>query len=514
MEFLDNILLYQDERPLLFTQLYFWGFLGIVLAVYSIIYKHGAVRNAYLFLVSLFFYYKTGGYFFSLLIFSTIVDYLLGLSVYRAKRKTVKKLFVALSVIVNLGVLSYFKYTYFFVDLANQMIDLLREYDIVALPHFEVYNVLADLWNNISGSRLDISTIILPVGISFYTFQTISYTVDVYRKKVAPVKNIIDFGFYVSFFPQLVAGPIVRAAEFIPQLYQEYRLTVREMGHAIFLILNGLVKKMIISDYISLNFVDRVFESPLSFSGFENLMAVYGYSIQIYCDFSGYTDIAIGVALLLGIRLPLNFYSPYKADSITDFWRRWHISLSSWLRDYLYIPLGGSKRGFVVTLVNLMVTMLLGGLWHGANIRFIIWGGLHGLALAFHKIWLKINPFRRLKPGFSRFLAVSSTFHLVTFAWIFFRTEDMKTALQMIGKIANDFDVQLIPRILSAYYIVFSLILTAFVIHWLPSRVKESYRGRFIKSPIWLKGIIIVVIVFIIYQFRSSELQPFIYFRF
>ena len=317
MDILKDILLYSEAKPLLFTRLYFWGFYALLLVIYSVIYKKNPLRNAYLFFISLFFYYKSGGYFFTLLIFSTIADFTLGQLIYSAKTSLKKKLFVATSVIINLSLLGYFKYTYFFTDILNTTFH----------SDFEVINYLASWTNSLTGSSFDISRIILPVGISFYTFQTISYTVDVYRGKLKPVKNIIDFGFYVSFFPQLVAGPIVRAAEFIPQLYQKFKLSKREFGHAVFLILNGLVKKMLISDYISINFVDRIFESPFSFTGFENLMAVYGYSIQIYCDFSGYTDIAIGVALLLGFRLPINFNSPYKAINITDFWRRWHISL-------------------------------------------------------------------------------------------------------------------------------------------------------------------------------------------
>ena len=242
--------------------------------------------------MSLFFYYKSGGYFFVLLIFSTLVDYTAGILIYNSRTKFKKKLFLTMSVATNLSLLVYFKYAYFFTGLFNQSFH----------SNFEVINRLALWTNQLTGSGFDISKIILPVGISFFTFQTISYSVDVYRGKLEPVRSIIDFGFYVTFFPQLVAGPIVRAAEFMPQLYQKYKLTKQEFGHAVFLILNGLIKKTMISDYISINYVDRIFDSPSSFSGFENLMAVYGYSIQIYCDFSGYTDIAIGVALLLGFR--------------------------------------------------------------------------------------------------------------------------------------------------------------------------------------------------------------------
>ncbi|MBU8892799.1 MAG: MBOAT family protein [Bacteroidales bacterium] len=511
MDILKDILLYSEAKPLLFTRFFFWGFYAFILIFYSILYKKNHLRHAWLFFMSLFFYYKSGGYFFTLLIFSTIADFTLGQLIYSAKTNLKKKLFVACSVLINLGLLGYFKYTYFFTDIINSTFH----------TNFEVINHLANWTNNLTGSSFDISRIILPVGISFYTFQTISYTVDVYRKKLKPVKNIIDFGFYVSFFPQLVAGPIVRAAEFIPQLYQKFKLSRQEFGHATFLILNGLVKKMLISDYISINFVDRIFDSPGSFTGFENLMAVYGYSIQIYCDFSGYTDIAIGVALLLGFRLPVNFNSPYKAINITDFWRRWHISLSSWLRDYLYIPLGGNKKGKSRMYVNIMITMLLGGLWHGANLRFIIWGGIHGLGLVIHKLWVKLNlslskyyTSKSSKNVFLRFISVFTTFHLVTFAWIFFRAESLEIATGMIRQIFTNFQPGLVPIMISSYYKTLLLIFVGLGIHWLPSSFKENYRGWYIKSHIAIKVLLVVFVIFILYQIKSSEIQPFIYFQF
>lgn len=526
-EYLQNIFLYNEKAPLLFTGFYFWAFFAILLVGYSIVYKKKVVRNSYLFILSLFFYYKSGGYFFTILIFSTLVDYSLGLLIYNANKRSLKKLWVFCSIAVNLGLLAYFKYTYFFTNLFNQFLDWLL-YNLNSLndyfslhliipssiPKFEVVNLLAKWTNDITGSGFDISTIILPVGISFYTFQTISYSVDVFRNKLKPVRNILDFGFYVTFFPQLVAGPIVRAAEFIPQLYKKYQLSMQEFGHAIFLIINGLIKKMIISDYISINFVDRVFDNPLSYTGFENLMATYGYSIQIYCDFSGYTDIAIGVALLLGFRLPLNFNSPYKATSITDFWRRWHISLSSWLRDYLYISLGGNRKGKIRTYINLMLTMLLGGLWHGAAIKFVIWGGIHGVALALDKVRLLIFKKRQKTSLISRFFSVLITFHIVTIAWLFFRAGSMLEVKQMLNQIFNNFAPELMWQMIVSYKTIFAIILIGFVIHWLPASFKETYRGLFIKSHILIKILIATLAVILIYQFKSADVQPFIYFQF
>ncbi len=496
-------------QPMLFTHLHFWLFFAFVLSVYTFIYKKNWLRNAFLFFASLFFYWKSGGHFFVILIFSTLVDYTLGQLIYKSDIQWKRKLFVGMSVFVNLSLLAYFKYAYFFVGIYNDLFH----------AHAEVVDLLALWTNNLTGSNFNISEIILPVGISFYTFQTISYSVDIYRKKVQPVRNIVDFGFYVSFFPQLVAGPIVRAADFVPQLYRKYQLSKAAFGKAVFLILNGLIKKVLISDFISINFVDRIFENPNLYSGLENLLGVYGYGLQIYCDFSGYTDIAIGVALLLGFKLPLNFNSPYKAENITDFWRRWHISLSSWLRDYLYIPLGGNRKGKIRTYINLLITMLLGGLWHGAAWRFVIWGGLHGLWLAIHKFWM--STFRKNKTQksnlFIHFLRVFLTFNLVNFAWIFFRAPSSKQAFDIIKRIGTLFNAEQVSRfsdIFSAYAYIFALMALAYIIHWLPKSLKTRYQHFFIKMPWFLKVLVIVVVVFVLYQSKSGDIQPFIYFQF
>lgn len=509
MDFLKAFLTYDPRQPMLFTHLYFWIFFAVVLFVYTLVYKKDWMRNAFLFLASLFFYWKSGGHFFTILIFSTLVDYTLGQLIYKSDVQWKRKLFVGMSVVVNLSLLAYFKYAYFFVDIFNDLFN----------TNMQVIDLLAVWTNNLTGSNFNITEIILPVGISFYTFQTISYSVDIYRMKVKPVKNIVDFGFYVSFFPQLVAGPIVRASEFVPQLYQKYQLKKAEFGKAVFLILNGLIKKMLISDFISINFVDRIFENPDLYTGIENLLGVYGYGLQIYCDFSGYTDIAIGVALLLGFRLPLNFDSPYKSESITEFWRRWHISLSSWLRDYLYIPLGGNRKGKIRTYINLLITMLLGGLWHGAAWRFVIWGGLHGAWLAIHKAWLtffgKKDESKRTVWG--HFIRVFLTFNLVNFAWIFFRAPSMKEAggvIRRIGTMFNGEQLKQLPEIFSAYGHIFGLMLFAYIIHWLPKSFKNKYQKWFIDMHWSVKVIIAVVVAFVLYQAKSSDIQPFIYFQF
>jgi alginate O-acetyltransferase complex protein AlgI len=503
-QLLSEIFLYNPEKPLLFTQLFFWIFYFVVLLIYSLIYRERALRNAFLFLASLFFYWKTSGLFFLILVFSTFSDFYLGMLIHGARKKGWKKFGVIMSVVVNLFMLSYFKYTYLFVDTVNSLFHI----------DLHVVNHLA-LWSNqLTGTHFDTSVILLPVGISFYTFQTISYTVDIYRGKVDPVKHILDFGFYVSFFPQLVAGPIVRAAQFVPQLYKRYHVTYQEFGYAVFLILKGLFKKMFIGDYLAVNFIDRVFADPTGFSGFENLMALYGYSLQVYVDFSGYTDIAIGVALLLGFRLPKNFNTPYKATNVGNFWKRWHISLSSWLRDYLYIPLGGNRKGRVRTDVNLMITMLLGGLWHGANWHFVVWGGLNGLAIVVYKQWKKISPYEHSNHWAARFWKIFLTFNFITFTRIWFRSESMQKAGQLLHQVAHSFHAEIIPQVLWSYRLVFAVMALGYFMHWVPESWKLGLLNWYIRIPVWAKVLIAVVMIFVIYQSWSAELQPFIYFQF
>jgi alginate O-acetyltransferase complex protein AlgI len=504
IEYLRNIFLFNEDAPLIFTRFYFWAFFAIVMALYSIIHQKKKPRNAYLFLVSLFFYYKTSGIFFLLLIFSTIVDFFIGRGIYRSDIKWKRKLLVALSVTVNLSVLVYYKYAGFFTETFNYVFGV----------ELEAVDLLAKWTNQFAGTHFTIDKIILPVGISFFTFQTISYSVDIYRGKLKPVDSIIDFGFYVSFFPQLVAGPIVRASEFIPQLYKKYNITRAEFGLAVFMILNGLLKKLVIADFIAVNFVDRVFSNPMTYGGFENMMAVFGYSIQVYCDFSGYTDVAIGVALLMGFRLPTNFNSPYKALHTGEFWKRWHISLSSWLKDYLYIPLGGNRKGRVRTNINLMITMLLGGLWHGASWQFVIWGGLNGVGLIIYKYWRKISPFKDNRTWPVRFYAIFLTFNFITLTRIWFRAETMEATNGIMHQISSAFDVTQIWEVILAYKNIFGLMVLALVIHWLPVKTKNFYKQVFIRSPHWAQAAMVVLAVFVIWQARTAGLQPFIYFQF
>ncbi len=503
-DFFRNIFVFNQDAPLIFTRFYFWAFFAVVLAGYSVIYKKEKPRNAYLFLVSLFFYYKTSGIFFLLLIFSTLVDFFIGKAIYKSDIKHKRKLLLALSIVVNLSVLVYYKYSGFFSESINYLFGI----------QTEPVDLLAKWTNQFAGTHFTIDKIILPVGISFFTFQTISYSVDIYRRKLKPVDSIVDFGFYVSFFPQLVAGPIVRASEFIPQLYNKYNVTKAEFGFAVFMILNGLIKKLVIADFIAVNYVDRVFGNPMTFSGFENLMALYGYSVQVYADFSGYTDVAIGVALLMGFRLPTNFNSPYKALHTGEFWKRWHISLSTWLKDYLYIPLGGNRKGNLRTDINLMLTMLLGGLWHGASWQFVIWGGLNGIGILIYKFWQKISPFSGNNSWAIRFYAIFLTFNFITLTRIWFRAQTMEAANGIMHQITHAFNFNHFGEILLAYKNIYAMIIFALIIHWLPVKTKQNYKTIFIQSPQWAQAVVTVTAVFIIWQARTADLQPFIYFQF
>ncbi len=499
---LDQIFNYSEKHPLLFNQYLFLLLFTVMFAGYTLVHKRVRLRNFYLLIFSLFFYYKSSGLYFFLLLFSTVVDYGCGYGIFLSKNQLGKRLYLLLSVFVNLGMLAFFKYSYFFVDIINSSFD----------TSFKAVNFLAVFANESLGASFNINEIFLPVGISFYTFQTLSYSIDIYREKIKPCGNIFDFAFFVSFFPQLVAGPIVRASEFLPQIKRPYYLSKSGFGIAVFLIMTGLIKKVVISDYISVNFVDRVFDTPDLYSGFMNLMAVYGYSIQIYCDFSGYSDMAIGLAALLGFKLPINFNSPYKARNITDFWRRWHISLSTWLRDYLYISLGGNRKGKIRTYFNLFITMLLGGLWHGAALKFIIWGGLHGVALAIHKLWMRFSNFSLGRPG--RVLSVIFTFHFVAFCWLYFRASDVPTVKAMLNNIFFDFDWFGVTERVVAYWKVFALIVLGFVLHLLPNNLKNRVQWWFTESPMYVKVMVFVIVVFATFQATVAGIQPFIYFQF
>lgn len=612
-EIIQGILGYDAESPLLFTQFYFWMFFLVVLALLSLTHNRIGMRNAMLCAVSFFFYYKSSGLFVLILAFTTLFCFFCGKKIYESKDEGKKKLYLITGLIVNLATLSYFKYAYFFTSLINSLFG----------TKLKVWDAFAWIGNQVAGSNMfDVDNILLPVGISFFIFQSISYLMDIYRRRIKPLEKILDFGFFVSFFPQLVAGPIVRANTFIPQMHKPFFLSRRHFGIAIFWILNGLAKKIILSDYIAVNFIDRVFTNPDMYSGFETLTALFGYSLQVYADFSGYTDIATGVAMLMGFYLPLNFNSPYKAPNPGNFWKRWHISLSQWLQDYLYIPLGGNREAtfgtycciltialigtilsgsvyvaivvvalaVVITAVailkperrkkintnlNSMNTMLLGGLWHGASWNFMIWGGLNGLGMVVFKFWKKRDVYERslimlivtmvlgwlqIRYGYPIFTiglvwfgiifvgtmirmtynlfggkqkwsktenvwAIAQTFVFITFTRLFFRSGSnqdpdqanhaaWQTAKTMITQLATRWNVDMIPDMIVGYRYVYCVIVIGMVIHWLSDDMKRRYRLSFATMPLPAMALVSAIMIFIIYQFATADLQTFIYFQF
>jgi D-alanyl-lipoteichoic acid acyltransferase DltB (MBOAT superfamily) len=491
MDLLMPYFIYDKSNPLLFGSGMFLVIFIVFFTIYATIYNKKTLRTIYVLLFSLFFYYKAGGLFVFLLIAVTVANYLLSHLISTAETVFLRKFFLAIAIISNLTILGYFKYTGFFIANINEF----------AKTEFLAPNI------------------ILPIGISFYLFQAISYCTDVYKNEIEAEKSFLNFSFYLCFFPQLVAGPIVRAKEFMPQLQSTPKITNLDLGNGLFLILLGLVKKTVISDFVSLNLVDRIFFSPDLYTPFENLLAVYGYTMQIYCDFSGYSDMAIGLALLLGYKLPINFHTPFKSKNITEFWRRWHISLSSWLRDYLYIPLGGNKNGKIRTYINLFIVMLIGGLWHGASWKFVAWGGLHGIALIIERIICKIFKISRKKEDgkfniFSPFF-IFITFHFVAFSFIFFRAADFQTALNVIRQILRlTFEPDKFLVLVSCHKLVISFMLFGFFIHFIPEKIVEKIRNSFALSPIWVKILILGIVFRISYSVSTSDIQPFIYFQF
>ena len=488
---LKEILSYDSSAPLIFNSGLFLFLFVAFLALYLLLRRTTTLRIIYVIAFSLFFYYKSSGIYFLLLVFAAVSDYIISHAIAGSSDPKTKRRWVAASVVINLGMLGYFKYTNFFIDIANSLA---------------------------GGGFLEFQNIFLPVGISFFVFQSMSYTIDVYRNQIQPLNRFTDYLFYLSFFPQLVAGPIVRAKDFIPQIRKPVEVTERMFSGAIGLIIIGLIKKAIISDYISLNFVDRIFDEPALYSGFECLMGIYGYALQIYCDFSGYSDMAIGIALLMGFRFPKNFDAPYKSATITEFWRRWHISLSSWLRDYLYISLGGNRKGKLRTYLNLLITMVLGGLWHGAAIRFVLWGALHGVALALHKVWLRINPWAKasgeqMNP-LSRVLGWLVTFHVVCLGWLLFRAEDMQTVQVMLYQIANSFNTAIIPQVIEGYKAVMGLIVLGYGMHFIPKQIDDDLMRKVGGASFWWQVAMLVITAWCVMQIKSSDIQPFIYFQF
>ena len=533
--------LYDSKNPLLFNNGFFVYFFTLFILLFFALRNHHKARRYVFCIFSLYFFYKASGWFVGLVLISAVVDFFLSNAIYREKSQSRKKFLLVLSILFNLGMLFYFKYTDFFIEISNSLFD----------TNFNPLNL------------------ILPIGISFYTFENLSYTVDVYRGEFKPANKFSDYLLFLAFFPKLMMGPIVRAHDFVPQINEPYVISERDFAKGFFLIISGLIKKLVISDYITLNMVDYMFDNPALHTGVENLMAVYGYAMVIYCDFSGYSEIAIGIALWLGFKIPPNFMSPYQSLNITEFWRRWHISLSTWLKDYLYIPLGGNRNFSVASFIfvggflvgsfimgvelfhlsnlwaavisavlllifiipalitkktsgiaanfNLLTTMLLGGFWHGASWNFIIWGAIHGVGLGIHKIWMLLTDKSFAAFNQSRIYKIISgilTFHFVCFAWIFFKAENLEIAKEMIYQIFNNFDISVFGPFYDNYKGVVWMILVAMVLHLIPDNLADKVIARTKTIPMVVYILVFFLFLILYGYFKSAEQVMPIYLQF
>jgi alginate O-acetyltransferase complex protein AlgI len=464
------------------TMIFGLFFLIVFMAAWSLD-RHNQGRKLLLVGASWVFYAWWDWRFVGLLFTSAVLNWAIARWIGRRRAGGAALWLVALGVAVNLIILGFFKYYGFFTEQLRGL--LLTAGWVRDLPLLQV---------------------ILPIGVSFFTFQGISYIVDVYRGKCAPAPSLLDVTLLLSFFPHLVAGPIVRASDLLPQFARTPQLTKEAAARGFLLIAWGLFKKTVIAAQLATSLVDPVFFDPSARGAPDLLLATYGYAVQIYCDFSAYSDMAIGLAALLGYHFPRNFDQPYRAGTLREFWRRWHISLSSWLRDYLYIPLGGSRGGPARTCVNMMITMLVGGLWHGASWTFIAWGALHGAALCFERIWRGLRPNAGWLPEWA---GVLITFHVVCLGWILFRSESLPMALaylQGLGRWGGGLEV--------ATPLTVVLIGLGLMLHALPPRAIES-SARLLKAlPSPAAGVAVGLTILVVEAMRNPGVAPFIYYQF
>lgn len=491
-EILTDLLLYDRANPLLFnTGLFLLLFVAFLL-IYQALRRWRTVKMLFVIAFSLYFYYKSSAQYCFILLGVCISDYALGRWLGSVSNNAGRKAIIWLNVVINVGMLVYFKY----------------------------FNLLYETFANITSTRFDPLDIVLPAGISFFTFRSISYMVDIYRREIEPCRNFLDYTFFLTFFPPLLAGPVVRAKDMLPQIKENPVVTRAMVAEGLFLIIAGLIKKVVIADYISGNFVDRIFDNPSLYTGFENMMGAIGFALQLYCDFSGYSDMAIGIALLLGYRFKDNFNSPYKSQSPTEFWKRWHISLSSWLMDYIYIPLGGNRKGRRRQRANLMATMLIGGLWHGASWMYLLWGGYNGALLVGHKalkrVWhvpakLKENI---VSGSIIRATNILITFILITIGFAFFRAESVGHIGDMATAIFTNFHAEIAPQFVAGYALIVVAIAAGFLLHFAPHSWQRGLQRAYGWLPLAVQALILAAVLFLVIQTRQSSLVPFIYLQY
>lgn len=472
---------YDKQNPLLFNSGFFVYYFAAFIGLYYFFRNNYKTRTWLFCFFSLYFFYKASGWYVLLIVASAIVDFFIGNLIYEVPSKRSKTILLCVGLCFNASLLIYFKY----------------------------FNFLVNTYHQITHNNVKPLEVVSLIGISFYTFESISYMVDVYHKKILPARRFADYLLFLSFFPKLVMGPIVRAADFLPQIAKPYFVTNEDFSKGFYLIISGLFKKLIISDYIAANFVNYIFDEPGRYTGLECLMAAYGFAIIIYCDFSGYTSIAIGIAKWLGFSIPDNFNLPYQSLDITEFWKRWHISLSSWLKDYIYIPLGGNRKSTGRKYLNLIITMLIGGLWHGANFTYLVWGLMHGCALAVHKLWQTKSQYVLRNFGKTKLYALLSgliTFQFVCIGWIFFRSKDLQHAKAIFVQIKKQFSFNTFPKFWQNYHTVVMFMLLGLLLHFVPQKLTLKFQNQIQKEG--LLGLSFLFIIFILLYGTIKSAEP------
>ena len=485
---IPQLLAYDPAQPMLFNTGLFLVLFVIFMFLYLVVKGHRLLKMLLVIAFSLYFYYKSGSWCVYILCGVCVSDYALGRLLGVTRRDIWRRAIVLLNVGVNVGMLVYFKY----------------------------FNLLYEAFCSIVSTSFEPLDVILPAGISFFTFRSISYMVDVYRGDLEPCRNFLDYFFFLTFFPPLLAGPVVRARDMLGQIRENPSATREMISEGLFLIMTGLVKKVMIADYISANFVDRIFDNPALYSGFENLMGAIGFTVQLYCDFSGYSDMAISLALLMGYRFKINFDAPFKSQSPTEFWRRWHISLSTWLRDYVYIPLGGNRHGRARAYLNQFLTMVIGGFWHGASWMYVIWGAYHGLLLVAHKV---ISKVWKLPEGLAgrpevKVLNIAITFMLVVAGFTLFRAPDLETVAVMGQQIFGDFHLSVLPQFVEGYILIVGALVASMAAHFTPRSWTTGTARVYEVMPVAFQAAILALVIFLVIQTRQSEIVPFIYLQY
>jgi len=479
-----DLLKFNPADPLIFSTSLFFFLLCGFLFLYNLMAKYKNARLMLIILFSLYFYYRSAGYFAGILIISAIVNFLFGRFIHSEQRSGLRRLYLILAIIINIGILAYFKYTNFIIQIIN----------------------------DVQNSQIEPLNIFLPIGISFYTFKALSYIFDIYMEMMEPTKSFRDFCVFVFFFPNIQLGPIERASNFLPQVENEYELTKADLGKAFFLICAGLIKTVVVNDYLGANFVSQIFDWPERYTGFQNLLATYGYSLQLYCDFSGYSDLAIGIALLFGFKLMDNFNAPFRATSVADFWRRWHISLSRWLLDYLFKPLQIKFRNLKMfsNIIGLFITFIICGLWHNAGWNFILWGALHGFYMSVGVLLQKPKQFvyKKLNIQNTLFLKIVQgivTFHLIAFSFLVFRFSDLSKVKAVLTQIFTYFHGEIYLQFIEKLPLISALIALGFIFHFTPAKAEEKIKTVIGNMPLAGKILLLTLVIYIAAQFKSAN---------